>query len=168
LFLKIQTIFLKIFTFLHNRVFGGWRKWLAQKFALKEEMVDLYLNIVKEAPLHSVHKLNALESVRNLSYGSSNHLVMIQGNAMRLLMNEVKQARHGSEQQTVALSTIRNLCLYPGYRVQAAKELTEMLIAVCWAVENDTCKQHALGALANLAANERPSMILLEENVSNF
>ena len=65
----------------------------------------------------------------------------------------------------VALAIVRNLCVLSGFRQIAAKDVGHILIAVCWAVEDDTCKQHALGALANLAANQRPSEILIEFQV---
>lgn len=65
----------------------------------------------------------------------------------------------------VSLAIVRNLCVLSGFRQIAAKDVGHILIAVCWSVEDDTCKQHALGALANLAANQRPSEILIDLQV---
>jgi hypothetical protein len=65
----------------------------------------------------------------------------------------------------VALAIVRNLCALSGFRQNAVNEVGDILIAVCWAVEDDVCKQHALGALANLTANARPSELLVNLEV---
>jgi hypothetical protein len=162
--LVLYDAFFSFFTFMRMRVFSGWGKWLKETFVVGHEELETYMKTVRTAPLHTVYKLRALEALLNLSYSSGNQLVMIQNDMLLLVMGEVKAAHDGSEQQACALAIIRNLCLYSGYRVAAAKEVTEMLVAVCWAVEDNVCKQHALGALSNLAANERPGEIILEQD----
>jgi len=165
LFWSLNLAFLKVFTFLRKHVFGGWGKWCKETFVIGEAEFERYMLAVKTSPLHSVFKLRALESVYNLSHGSRNQLIMIQSDILPLLILEIKQAHDGSAQQRVALAIVRNLCMHTGYRIVAAKEMASILIAVCWAVEDNTCKHHALGALANLAANQRPAEILLDHNV---
>ena len=154
-----------VFVFLRTKVFSGWGKWFKATFVVADEELERYMVYVKTSPLHSIPRLRGLESLLNLSYTTGNQLVMIQNEVAAFMMSEIKQAEDGSAHQAVALAVIRNLCLYSGYRIAASKEVTELLIAVCWAVEDFKCKQHALGALANLAANERPGELILDQEV---
>jgi hypothetical protein len=156
----------KILVFIRRRLFSGWGKWFQEGFVLSEDSLEEYMAAITKSPLNSIPRLRALESMFHLSYSSSNQLVMAQGDVLAFMMGEVKKAEDGSKQQAMALAIIRNLCMLSGYRPSAAKEVTEMLVAVCWAVNDDACKQHALGALANLSANERPGELILAQNVS--
>ena len=152
-------------SFIRYRILSGWTEWLKNNLVVDDDNIEEYMTRVKSAPQHSRPRLLALESIYNLTYTAGNQLVMIQNEMLALLMAEVRSADDGSQHQAVALAIIRNLCLYSGYRVAAAKEVTGMLIAVCWSVEDHKCKEHALGALANLAANERPGELLLDQEI---
>lgn len=162
---SLQRIFEAVIRFLRTKIFGGWGKWFQETFVTADEQIEQYMEEVKKTPLHSLPRLRALESILNLSYLIGNVMTMIQNEMLPFMINETKQAHDGSAHQAVALAAIRNLCHFSGYRVAASKEVTEVLVAVCWAVEDHLCKQHALGALANLAANERPGEIILDQEV---
>ena len=161
----VMSMFAAIILFLRTRVFGGWGKWFQETFVIADDQIERYMEEVKKAPLHSIPRLRALEAILNLSYPQKNSQTMIQNEMLAFMMNETKQARDGSAHQAIALAVIRNLCHFSGYRIAASKDVTELLIAVCWAVEDHTCKQHALGALANLTANERPGDLVLDQEV---
>jgi hypothetical protein len=154
-----------IFVFLQTKAFSGWGKWFKETFVVADEELERYVEYIKTSPLHSIPRLRGLESILNLSYTTGNQLVMIQNEVPAFMLSEIKHAEDGSEHQAAALAVIRNLCLYSGYRIAASKEVTELLIAVCWSVEDPKCKQHALGALANLAANDRPGELILDQEV---
>eukprot|EP00802_Teleaulax_amphioxeia_P009782 Tamp_09803.p1 GENE.Tamp_09803~~Tamp_09803.p1 ORF type:complete len:611 (-),score=99.95 Tamp_09803:293-2053(-) len=165
LLLRISSSLSAISAFVLRMLLFGWGPWFRKTFVVGDEEMESYMAAVRALPLHSLPRLRALEAILNLSYSPGNQLAMVQNDLLPMLILEIRQAHDGSPQQAVALAIVRNLCALSGFRQNAVNEVGDILIAVCWAVEDDVCKQHALGALANLTANARPSELLVNLEV---
>lgn len=90
---------------------------------------------------------------------------MTRRSTTQVLTEAVKNGRNGGREQSIALGALRNLAADPDTKLRITRHSGEVIIAVCWAVDDLQCKARALGILGNVCAEEACGNFLVDKGL---
>lgn len=140
---------------------AGWQR----TFAVNDVVLDEKLVEVRSAEPNTTAMYRALTSLYYLSWSEGNKSMMVDAGYVEVLTEAVKNGRNGGREQSIALGALRNLAADPDTKLRITRHSGEVIIAVCWAVDDLQCKARALGILGNVCAEEACGNFLVDKGL---
>ena len=131
---------------------GQLRRLWNRLVVIDDDALDARLLEISHTQPDSRARLRALEAVYYLSCAEENRTVMLAHDTVTTLIDAIRAAVNGSQEQLVPLATVRNLSEShrSGEMVDVARRCSEVLVAIAWVVENLEHRTKALGSLARI------------------